>query len=121
MIYGLIASARSQQRKGVCWRSASARASTCLCIEHMSRSSVWNPLRALLEMAQRTASRRAILTKFIEASAESIPVQDRSIDTIVTTWTLCSIPDVGAALREMRRVLKPEGQLLFVEHGLALR
>jgi ubiquinone/menaquinone biosynthesis C-methylase UbiE len=42
-----------------------------------------------------------------------------SIDTVVTTWTLCSIPDAVRALQEMRRVLRDDGQLLFVEHGLA--
>ena len=44
---------------------------------------------------------------------------DGSIDTVVMTWTLCSIPDAGRALLEMKRVLTPEGQLIFIEHGLA--
>ena len=55
----------------------------------------------------------------LERSAEELPLEDRSIDTIVMTWVLCSIPDPVRALREMRRVLKPAGRLLFVEHGLA--
>ena len=56
---------------------------------------------------------------FVEASAEAIPLDDRSVDTVVTTWTLCSIPDAAMALTEMRRVLRPNGKLLFVEHGMA--
>jgi len=58
-------------------------------------------------------------TRLIEGSAESIPLDNASVDSVVTTWTLCSIPDVIKALSEMRRVLRPDGRLLLVEHGLA--
>ena len=73
------------------------------------------PAPRLLTMA-RTQSRRVPAT-FVEGSAEAIPIESESIDTVVTTWTLCTIPAVAQALAEMRRVLKPSGQLLFVEHG----
>lgn len=56
---------------------------------------------------------------FLPAGAESIPLDASSIDTIVMTYSLCSIPDATTALAEMRRVLRPGGRLLFVEHGLA--
>lgn len=46
-----------------------------------------------------------------------LPFDDASFDSVVTTWTLCSIADAGAALREMRRVLRPGGQYFFIEHG----
>jgi SAM-dependent methyltransferase len=68
----------------------------------------------------RTVSRASTVpVKFLEASAEAIPLDQHSVDTVVTTWTLCSIPQATSALAEMRRVLRPAGKLLFVEHGLA--
>jgi ubiquinone/menaquinone biosynthesis C-methylase UbiE len=51
--------------------------------------------------------------------AGSLPFPDDRFDTALSTWTMCTIPDIAAALRELRRVLKPEGTLHFVEHGLA--
>ena len=57
--------------------------------------------------------------ELLELPAEKIPMADASFDTVITTFTLCSIPDAIAALREMRRVLKPGGVLLFCEHGTA--
>ena len=78
-----------------------------------------DPSPKLLEMADTTRRRVSVPVELIEGSAEDIPIENRSIDTVVTTWTLCSIPDAQRALLEMRRVLKPSGHLLFVEHGRA--
>jgi len=78
-----------------------------------------DPSPKLLAMA-RKASRRAVFpAELIEGLAETLPLQAGSIDTVVTTWTMCSIRDPQHALREMLRVLKANGRLLFVEHGRA--
>jgi ubiquinone/menaquinone biosynthesis C-methylase UbiE len=50
---------------------------------------------------------------------QSLPLDDASCDSALSTWTMCTIPDIATALRELRRVLKPGGTLHFVEHGLA--
>lgn len=57
--------------------------------------------------------------EFLEASAAAIPLADASADSLLITYTMCSLPDVHQALEEMRRVLKPGGQLIFCEHGVA--
>lgn len=77
------------------------------------------PSPRLIAMARRAAGASPVPAAFVEGSAEAIPLDDKSIDTVVTTWTLCSIEQAATALGEMRRVLKPGGHLVFVEHGLA--
>jgi ubiquinone/menaquinone biosynthesis C-methylase UbiE len=78
-----------------------------------------DPSPKLLEMARRAADRSALPVSLIEDTAEAIPLDSGSVDTVVTTWTLCSIHRAEQALGEMRRILRPGGQLLFVEHGLS--
>lgn len=73
----------------------------------------------LLGHARSEAPQIPLPIEFVLGNAQAIPIEDRSIDTIVTTWTLCSIPDAEVALGEMRRVLRPSGRFVFVEHGRA--
>ena len=87
--------------------------------ERVRRVTGLDPSPRLLSMARRAQAGSRVPFELIEASAEAIPLANESIDTVVSTWTLCSIPDALAALREMRRVLRPAGELRFIEHGRA--
>jgi ubiquinone/menaquinone biosynthesis C-methylase UbiE len=78
-----------------------------------------DPVPRLIDMALRAANLSKIPRTLMTGSAQAIPIDAGSIDTLVTTWTLCSIPDAAAALQEMRRVLKSNGRFVFVEHGTA--
>lgn len=77
------------------------------------------PSPELLLMARGRAAAAPAPVELLEASAEAVPLDDASVDTVVTTWTLCTIPDASRALMELKRVLRPGGALLFVEHGRA--
>ncbi len=85
--------------------------------KHVSRLSIVDPVTMLPD---RVAARAAAVSFPIETrytTAETLPFHDHRFDTVVSTWTLCTIPDPVKALREVRRVLKPEGFFLFLEHG----
>lgn len=78
-----------------------------------------DPALRMHHLADKRIAQAGLNVELIGLSAEKLPVADASFDTVVCTYTLCTIPDPAAALAEMRRVLKPEGKLLFSEHGRA--
>jgi ubiquinone/menaquinone biosynthesis C-methylase UbiE len=78
-----------------------------------------DPALQMHRLAQRRSQKAGIDVELVGLSAERLPLPDDSFDTVVCTYTLCSIPDPAAALHEVRRVLKPGGQFLFCEHGRA--
>jgi SAM-dependent methyltransferase len=77
------------------------------------------PSPRLLAWARRAPRRPGLAVELHRAPGERLPFAPASFDSVVMTWTLCSVPDAARALQELRRVLKPGGRLLFVEHGLA--
>lgn len=93
-------------------------------LSHYNQSAVdfiWGlePNEGMRRKAQGNLSASSLEVKWLDSPSEQIPLPDDSADTIVLTYTLCSIEGWLQALEEMRRVLKPQGQLLFCEHGLA--
>ena len=78
------------------------------------------PSEGMRKRAAERVARSEVAVEWLPLSGESIPLGDASVDTVLLTFTLCTIPDPDAALSEMRRVLRPGGELLFIEHGEAL-
>ncbi len=70
-------------------------------------------------LAARRLAASSVPVEFVGLDGQSLPVDDASVDCVLSTWTLCTIPDVGAALVEAGRVLRPGGRLFFLEHGLS--
>ncbi len=77
---------------------------------------VTEPAPGMLERARRRAATSGLPVTFRQASAEELPFEESSFDTVVSTLVLCSVDDVDRALAEIHRVLRPGGQLIFVEH-----
>lgn len=84
-------------------------------------SMVWGlePSEGMRKKAQANLNSSPVSVEWLDLPSESIPLADDSADSVVLTYTLCTIDQWEPALAEMRRVLKPGGQLLFSEHGLA--
>lgn len=78
-----------------------------------------DPDERLWDRAAARVRACAFPVRRLDLSGESLPLDTASADTVVVTYTLCTIPDPVAALREMARVLKPGGRILFTEHGRA--
>ena len=78
-----------------------------------------DPSKELLDIAKSVAKKENLEIEFLECGAESIPLLDKSIDNVLITYTMCTIPDVALSNSEIIRVLKDDGKLLFCEHGLA--
>lgn len=78
-----------------------------------------DPGEELLEMTRQRSRDLPFPVELIAQSCEEIPLADESVDTVLVTFSLCSIPAVDEALAQMRRVLKPGGSLIFCEHGRA--
>jgi len=78
-----------------------------------------DPSAEMWTIAQKNAAEHHLDAEFIQSGAETIPLDDHCADTVLMTYTMCTIPDIHAALIEVRRVLKPSGKLIFCEHGKA--
>jgi ubiquinone/menaquinone biosynthesis C-methylase UbiE len=85
----------------------------------VTRLKAIEPARMLPKRVERRIAVCSFPVERIAAQAESLPLEDATCDCAVTTWTLCSVRDVAASLAELRRVLRPGGKLLFLEHGLS--
>lgn len=75
------------------------------------------PENMLVSRVERRIAAARMLVQRETLSAEGLPFEDKRFDCVVSTWTLCTIPDLNAALKEAGRVLKPGGKLVFLEHG----
>ena len=77
------------------------------------------PNAGMVRLAERQRWRTELDVEFLDLPGERIPLKDGTVDTVLSTFTLCTIPGVVEALRGVRRVLKPGGKLIFFEHGLS--
>src|ERR1700742_3241376 len=83
----------------------------------LTRVRALDPATAGRKLAAGRVAGSPVPIEYIGLDAQRIPLPDASVDSVLTTWTLCTIPDVAGALAEVRRVLRPGGTLAFIEHG----
>ncbi len=86
---------------------------------HVTRVTALDVNPGMIPLAQKKITASPITVDHLVVNGESLAFADNTFDTVVSTWTLCSIPKVDHALREIYRVLKPGGRFVFIEHGLS--
>ncbi len=77
------------------------------------------PNAGMVQLAQKQQHRTQLNIEFLNLQGDSIPLEDDSIDTVVSTFTLCTIPGIANAIQEIKRILRPDGKLIFFELGLS--
>src|SRR5262245_44089081 len=85
----------------------------------VSRVYALEPNTGMVQLARRQRCQAALEVDFLDLPGERIPLEDAAVDTVVSTFTLCTIPGVEEAIRGIRRVLRPGGKFIFFEHGLS--
>lgn len=87
-------------------------------VDRVTKVYALEPNQTMVRLA-REQHRAGLNVEYLELPGERMPLEDGTVDTVVSTFTLCTIPGVVEAIREMRRVLKPSGRFIFLEHGLS--
>ncbi|HEY1641152.1 MAG TPA: methyltransferase domain-containing protein [Streptosporangiaceae bacterium] len=87
--------------------------------DRVTRVQAVDPAAIGRKLAAKRLAASPVPVEFAGTDAQQLPAGDQSVDSVLSTWTLCSIPDPGRALAEVRRVLRPGGALYFIEHGLS--
>ena len=87
--------------------------------EKIDKITTVDPNPGMKKLAEKRIKQSSITVDYRVLNGENLPMKDASFDCIVSTWTLCSIPQVNLAIAEIYRVLKPGGKFLFIEHGLS--
>ena len=85
----------------------------------MSKLYALEPNLGMIRLAERQAHRTKLNIEFLDLPGERIPLEDETIDTVVSTFTLCTIPGIVDAIQGIARVLRPDGKLIFFELGLS--
>ncbi|MGQ9836625.1 MAG: class I SAM-dependent methyltransferase [Cyanobacteriota bacterium] len=87
--------------------------------QHIERITALDPNPGMGSLACRRIAKSSTQVEWVTGDAQKLPFLDQSFDSVVSTWTLCSIPDLAKALQEIQRVLRVGGKLFFLEHGLS--
>ncbi len=85
--------------------------------KNISKLYALEPSKELTDIAKTRTNLSSFPIEFLNTGAESIRLPDQSVDTVVSTWTLCSVSDPKRVLQEIKRVLRPQGSFIFVDHG----